>query len=178
MSRSGSLLRHNSALNRIIISLFLDFFVLIDDGSLSLVHRAHRLACKIGARLVVVERADSRCLIGPWTNVLVSLDLLGFLALGLRPRYSPAFDYAHIGIILSRAYFIFLFAFEVLDGRLIQLKLIVFVLVVTVGMDVGGNGRNRLVLVDVDQMLQNLRLRGGVGTHRLRSNLQASMVAA
>lgn len=177
MSGSWSFFGHDSAFDRIIVPLFFYFFVCIDDCTFPLVHCPHRLACKIRWRFVVIERTNGGDFVTARPDILISFDFLYLPAFGLRPRYSSTFDDAYIRIILPWTNFIFLFAFEVLDGGLVQLQLIVLVFVVAKGVNIRRNGGNRLVLVQVYQMLQNLRLGGSVGAHSLRSNLQASLVA-
>jgi hypothetical protein len=59
----------------------------------------------------------------------------------------------NIGVVLSRPNPIFFFSLEVLNWRLIELQLVGVILVVPVGVDVGGYGRDGLVLVDIDEVL-------------------------
>lgn len=76
----------------------------------------------------------------------------------------------HTRVVLSRANFVDLLPLEVLNRRLVEFEFAILILVVAIGVDVGGDRRNRLVLVDVDQMLQYLWLGGGVCAHCLRSH--------
>lgn len=177
MSGGWSFLGHDSAFDRIIVSFFLDFLVSIDDCSLPLIHSPHGLACEIRWGFVVIKRADGGNFVTARTDILVNLDLLNLFAFGLRPGYSSTFDDAHIRIILTRTDFVFLFPFEVLDRRLVQLQLVVFVLVVAIGVNIRRDRGNRLILVQIYQMLQNFRLCCSIGAHSFGSNLQTSLVA-
>lgn len=100
-----------------------------------------------------------------------------FCRLGLRPRDASCLDHRHVRIVLSRSHSILLLAFEVLNRRLIELQLIVFALIVAKSMDIRGNGGNRLVLVDVDQVLQYFWLGGCACADCLWSQLESFDVA-
>lgn len=143
---------------------------LIDDCSLPLVHSSHGLACEVRGGLVIVKGIDGGDFISAWTNIGISFHLISLLGFGLRPGYSPGFDDYVIGIVLSRAYFIFSFSLEILNRRLIEFELVIFVLVIAIGMDVGGDGGDGLVLVDIDEMLQYFRLSSCIRAHHLRSH--------
>lgn len=79
---------------------------------------------------------------------------------GLRPRNTSSFDHCYIRIVLTRSDSVFLFSFEVLDRRFIQLQLVIITFIVAKCMYVGGNGRNGLILIDADQVLQYFWLGG------------------
>jgi hypothetical protein len=49
--------------------------------------------------------------------------------------------------------FVFFFSLEILNRWFVKLKLIALVFVITIGVNVGGDGRDGLILVYVDQML-------------------------
>lgn len=57
-------------------------------------------------------------------------------------------------IVLPRPNFIFLFSFKIFNRRLIKLQLASLILIVAVSMDVRRNGRDGLILVDVDEMFK------------------------
>lgn len=79
---------------------------------------------------------------------------------------------------MARPYSILLFSPEILDWRLVEFQLVIVILVVAIGMQIGGYGRDRLVLVDVDEVLQDLRLARCVCTHHLRTTLDYSSMVA
>lgn len=150
MGRGGSLLWINSALCLIFVFLFIDW--LVDYGSFSLIHSPHRFACEVGSGLIVIERVDSCDFVWARANINVSFWLVNFLGFRLRPGNASGFNQALIGVILSWSNFILFFSFEVLDRWLIEFKLIVFILVIAIGVDVRGDGGDGLILIDVDQM--------------------------
>lgn len=103
------------------------------------------------------------------------LDLLG---LWLRPRNSSRFDLLNIGVVLPRSNPVLLLPLEIFNGRLVEFQFVVVILIIAEGVDIAGNRWDGLVLVQVDEMLQNLRFAGGIGAEHLGTGFDTPMVAA
>lgn len=169
MRRGGSFLRIDPALRLILILVLVDG--LIDDCSLSLIHGSHGLACKVRGGFVIVERIDRGDFIRAWANIGISFNFIYFFGFGLGPGDSSGLDNYVIRVVLSRAYLIIFLSLEILDRWFIEFELVIVVLVVAIGMNIGRNGGDGLVLVDIDEMFQYFRLCCRIRAHHLRPHL-------
>ena len=176
--RSSFLWKH-SAICRILCLCFLLFNLLfcIYYCSFSLIHCSHCFTCKIWRRFVIVQRTYCWCLVSTRSNSSIVFFFYLF-AFRLRPWNSSGFSNSNIGIVLSRSYFISFFSFKILNRWFIKFKFIIFILVITISMNIRRNWRNRLILIDVDKMLKNFRFCCCIRcTNCFRSNFNTFVIA-
>lgn len=144
--------------------------LLISDSAFALVHSPHGLAGEVRGRLVVVKRIDGCDFVRTRTDVCIDLCLFKFLGFRLRPGNATRLDLCLTGVILARSNFILFLSFKILNRRLIQLQLTSLILIVAVSMDIGRNGGDGLILIDVDEMLEYFGFCCGVGADGFRSD--------
>lgn len=161
MSGRRSFFREKSAFSLIGHLLFFDWFS-ISYCTFSLIHCSHRFACKVWGWLIVVKWTNSSGLIRSRSNNSICFNFFLFFGFRLRPRKSSCLYNIGIRVILPRTHFIFLFTFEALNWRLVELQFIRLVLIIAISVNVGGNRGYWLILVDVDEVLKYFGFGGGV----------------